>query len=1655
MATFQFIPGVLNQNNTEDKLLQFRVGQFLGEDNEVNFVHGQVVHSKSGSKFVEGETISTADGIKFVAGLTINGVFLSGTIIDEGGESSRFVTGQMISDVAGEEVLFIPGEMGTVEGREVFVPGQRVDGTFRPGQMIERSVYVYGEIILNTKGQVQFLPGIYSSEEDEEFVPGIICETSGSKETVFVEGRLYNNKESETLLVPGQTTAISGGTDNRFEKAKNNKELRTRKSLSPPPLAIDGEALSLVYKRIKPKNGTMLMTQNGVKFFPDGSKIPQELLDSGAEVITGRMECTENGPQFVPGKVMEIHGIRTFIPGRMIKDEESGHNVFVPGKMIDGKNGPRFVPGQVIESEDGDEKFIPGQIMDTPEDGTKFVPGQIIDTKSGPVFIPGQVIRTDNGLKFVPGLIVETSHGALFVPGQVIDAPEGARFVPGHVVDTPEGPRLLPPDVKGDSIDLDYVVQGFDINQIEARLILGGKNDTSDVSDILGGIGGASIGGEALRALAEGFQSRKGNAIITIGEGEDVDKLLQDEMLDSCDSPAVRTIVRSVFLAVFAELCQRIDEIVNHMNAYISGSLQGRLDSTLLSAMKLNPALEALKRHCEQKNSAQDPEEYDILNLVAGIITCSVPGALKECCSDEESSLEESKFKSILLSCIEDSIIGILEEDGIISNGLLEDIKELVKLAKELEFDENQSFFAKVGAVTEGRCNSKFMDTLLKNLRSATSDLGTSELLARLINILAPRLHLQSGFREMCSSSPEFVQEVLNCLKGDPQDIEGYTAIDILHHAITKVINNRCQRQLDDVVHKVELDGLILEKDQDIRSLLEQAIGLAKYMGKSGVVENLFELLGDPIRLEAIRDDPVIKDVLNKILLMQRLTATDSKKRQKLEKLQRYHHLQSNDDDEYQDEDDSSLRELIRICEALTRPPNQGNLKKSKSMVKKSKSMIMTAKDIPMNAFMAMKNSAAAKDEKWLQNFLSESLVEEIPWECSKALIILKQGYQAIIPREASRSILLGEASYTLIDDTGVEFYLSPKDKQKRRKQGLNDAPKKVTLLEEPQLMEEYHIHRKQRSPAPLITEEQVEAEFESMRPKQSSSSNFLEPQRSYGDLQDDFDDQEYSKRKFARRQPAAYMDELDDEDATMASLEKYRPSAFEIGPPKDSDDINDIRDYYLNGMTKTRALTRIRGAPMTRPQDDFSDTYQPASMPVQDDGYEMDQLEPTRLGTADIGYNDPDMGYNPLPYQPQHQHQYQQQQQVRPELDDSTKYLIDRARTARSKPAWEDKPKVSRYNTNTIWDRDSGFERPDLTSVSSVQRPPEESMMSSKTRSLLDKLKESTAALQDMSIETDTDIQQPGRQRKTSRFLKRRDTDSSYETSRPRSQGPDQQSSTDIGRMADGILGEGLYPIRDNPSSQVSSAYRSAGRRPSYQSSLETDRFSDRSSPDGRVPLRQPRRAQDEDEDLDAMINDLKQKTSGRDMYKIVGDIEGDYQTKKSLGRKSVSPPPRTRRRDDEPVFAPRSAMPQQQQQQQAPQGSNYKKYDPYDQIRGGTGFNFDFESRSAANPQARQQQANSYYQPEQLSYANQQQQQQSQFNGNGYSSTRQQPMLDPYGYGGGQVPAMNYGGYQQQQQQQQQPYGYQPSVRQMPPPQANPYGRRQPPPTAYGYYN
>ena len=375
---FKFLPGLYFEADEAG----FVLGQLLEQaDGAVIFKPGQVAQTKRGPLFVEGQTQMTADGLKCVAGVIkdteIGQQFIGGALVDMG-EEAKFVRGQMLGGTSKEPLVFIAGEMGEIMEKQVFVPGQTVmtpegEKMFLHGQMVEtgdgQHVFLHGDIMINNKNQVQFLPGqlVYNEEkEKDEFIPGIMADVDGCTE--FVEGR-FVKKGEELMFIPGKTTVFVDGVGNRFDAAKDKQSVSLQKSPSSAML-IDCNNMSMIFKKYRASPGVMVKTKDGTKFYPDG-KVPDNI---EGEIIEGRMEYNKDGPMFVMGKVMEINGVKTFIPGKVMKDED-GEEVFVPGKMIVTKNGAKFVPGQVIETPEG-EKFIAGKVMDTP-DGPKFVPGKI------------------------------------------------------------------------------------------------------------------------------------------------------------------------------------------------------------------------------------------------------------------------------------------------------------------------------------------------------------------------------------------------------------------------------------------------------------------------------------------------------------------------------------------------------------------------------------------------------------------------------------------------------------------------------------------------------------------------------------------------------------------------------------------------------------------------------------------------------------------------------------------------------------------------------------------------------------------------------------------------------------------------------------------------------------------------------------------------------------------------------------------------------------------------------------------------------------------------------------------------------------------------------------------------------------------------------
>jgi hypothetical protein len=481
----------------------------------------------------------------------------------------------------------------------------------------------------------------------------------------------------------------------------------------------------------------------------------------------------------------------------------------------------------------------------------------------------------------VPGNIVATEkNGAVFVPGLVIDSPDGARFLRGEVVETPDGPRLLPPDVKGDG-KLEFCVQGFDINAEEARLFLGKSASSADIAsaaDLLGGVGGSTVASEALKALADGFDSAA-KAVKVIADagksGEEPDVVLRQDFLDSFDGPHARKGIAAALTKVFAQVASNLgggdgtEGVVNpdceaaaaSANRFAAGELKKVLSLSLLdSGKKLSPALEQL-RHLLETKGASDAE--DVLRLLAGIVTCSVPSALRDSQHQMDGSspgqLDDRALAASLLDIVEDAVKEILADQGIVPRGRLDkDLKELVVLAKELGREDNASLLTAVAAAADARSGGKYLESLLQKVNSSPDgsiDLTdkVTDVADRLAAALGPKDKLAEAFREMADKDPDFVAEVLRYAAEESKSSAGADQADVLRRAVARAVDEACGRQLQEL------------SEEDLQTMLVQAAGLARFLGQHSEADALLALTDDPVAMRAILTDGVSRDILKSV----------------------------------------------------------------------------------------------------------------------------------------------------------------------------------------------------------------------------------------------------------------------------------------------------------------------------------------------------------------------------------------------------------------------------------------------------------------------------------------------------------------------------------------------------------------------------------------------------------------------------------------------------------------------------------------------------------------------------------------------------------------------------------------------------------------------
>lgn len=957
------VPGQIITVNESDgaRTPVFVAGQTLMTEQGERFVQGQTLHTSEGSKFVEGQTVLTEEGPKFVAGQVVADTFVAGqTVITPDG--IHFMAGQTVTDHCGKPI-FVPGQNVQINGRHEFVPGQCIESPNGEPK------FVPGQTLLTDEGP-QFVPGQYVTTKSGEmhFVPGVTKETKDI--STFVPGMTLDTPKGQKF-VEGQVLKTPEGivfcpgrtiiTEKGFEFIAASKFNEVIfQDAGPAGIPVDPKTASAISTlQQREVFGHMVQTEKGIEFFPENAKN----LPEGRRIVPGQLVTGDkDGPRFVPG-VMTEDG---FLPGQIVMTEKGEE--FVPGQVIDTSSGPKFVPGQIVETRTG-PKFVPGQTIDTP-DGPRFVPGQIVDTKVGPTFIPGQVIYTEEeGSRFVPGQVVDTPDGPRFVPGRVVDAGEmGVTFVPGQIVQTEEGPCFVASDlIDTPEGELEFSVQGFEVTPEELRLL---RPQHLHYNPRFRHRGETSIDAKMLRELSEAGLS-VGRKVATNLPTVDVDVDPKSVALEQ--ALAVVTTKLGLQGGTAVKLAQVISTIVQLARNIVLQQQQQQQNSDTTNAITLtNGNRSPVETEDERTNNGNNIES------LRGIIKAAISAAALTISDDQQLILDNNSPRDFVYSSISESFSILLRQNN---RDVDQSVDEILKI---LLVPQNRSFLCQ-NVLSELLSTKNSKVGILKSTVSSNQPLQKDAVLViDKLSMILEEEHgtdlIGSAFRTVSKNDPELVSLVLENVSRHVADVATEKeAAETVYKAIVQAVRESSE---------IRVKKLLNAEGPNVREMLLQAVGLARALGMSDTANSLLSVISDERSTRALANDRVTMDVLRRLAIMRKLAEERPPFMNALGQLCSDPELARTD---------PRLRTLVRESAALMIVPEEAPL--------------LSSADVP-TALLCADNSLA------MEEFLLRRSHKR-----SAIFMILKQGMQAVVPREASRSVLTGEVAYTVLDEDGIHHF--------------------------------------------------------------------------------------------------------------------------------------------------------------------------------------------------------------------------------------------------------------------------------------------------------------------------------------------------------------------------------------------------------------------------------------------------------------------------------------------------------------------------------------------------------------------------------------------------------------------------------------------------------
>lgn len=296
-------------------------------------------------------------------------------------------------------------------------------------------------------------------------------------------------------------------------------------------------------------------------------------------------------------------------------------------------------------------------------------------------------------------------------------------------------------------------------------------------------------------------------------------------------------------------------------------------------------------------------------------------------------------------------------------------IKNNVKLAAQSQQTNKVEL---IKAMIKKETHTKNKIDILENIRSIMQNEALDELFESAINL------------SYCEES--LIRNIITEMEKHSEDIVNESVIaEVLRKCIVSAVKISTN---DDIKQIAETPGKY--SPETLNTYLTDTISLARALGFTDCILNLSNIInsnGDIIA--QLKEDEKSFELLQRVIVMNKLSQNNEVQKKSLDLL-RY--------DPYSARNDIVLRELLRFSGICTINLVEGN-------------KLTDSNDVPISLIYSGNQLA-------IEDFLMRKQSKP-----RGPILIVKDRFQAVVPRESSRDVLTGKCAYTVLDENGIRHF--------------------------------------------------------------------------------------------------------------------------------------------------------------------------------------------------------------------------------------------------------------------------------------------------------------------------------------------------------------------------------------------------------------------------------------------------------------------------------------------------------------------------------------------------------------------------------------------------------------------------------------------------------